>query len=136
MGRRSVVGEHVLDVMRAGEQHCWTLDDLQAALASGVAPPNPSSVFRAVIRLEEAGEVIRVPMDERRASFEVAGRHHDHLICEGCGAVEAVACAVLEQLSAHLRDSAGFVVSGHQLVLTGTCRACRETVTEPGRGAS
>lgn len=124
VGRRSIISEQVLDLMREDGRHCWTLDDLQDGLTGRGLAPDPSSVFRAVTRLEDAGQVVRVPIDARRGHFEVAGEHHEHLVCESCGAVEPIACSVVISLAAEVRASSGFVVTGHQVVLSGTCARC------------
>lgn len=124
MGRRGVVSEQLLELMRDGGQHCWTLDDLQDGLAGRGLLPDPSSVFRAVSRLEETGRLVRVPIDDRRGHFEVAGEHHEHLVCEACGAIEPIACSVLTSLGDQVGASSGFLVTGHQIVLSGTCARC------------
>lgn len=128
MGRRGAVFAQVLELMRSEDRHCWTLEDVQAGLASRGLDPDPSSVFRAVTRLQDAGRVVRVPIDDRRSHYEIAGGHHDHLVCERCSQVEPLACSVLRALSDDVRRRSGFVVSDHRLVLTGTCRNCFEGI--------
>lgn len=124
MGRRSVISEQILEVMSGGGRHCWTLEDLHDDLAGRGVEPDPSSVFRAVTRLEDAGRLVRVPVDDRRGRFEVAGAHHEHLVCEVCGAIEPIACSIVASLTEQVQAACGFVVSGHQLVLSGSCRHC------------
>ena len=124
MGRRGVIAEQVLDLMRAGGRHCWSLDDLKDALVRRGLEPDPSSVFRAVVRLEDAGQVVRVPIDDRRGHYEVAGEHHEHLICEACGGIEPIDCSVVASLVEKVRATSGFAVTGHQVVLSGTCERC------------
>lgn len=124
MGRRSVISEQVLDLMADDARHCWTLDDLQDGLVGRGLAPDPSSVFRAVTRLEDAGRVVRVAVDERRGHFEVAGGHHEHLVCDACGGIEPITCAVVASLVDQVRTSSGFVVTDHHVVLSGTCARC------------
>ena len=124
MGRRSVIPHHVLELMQQGNRHCWTIDEVHSGLAGHGLASDPSSVFRAVTRLEGEGRIVRVPIDDRRAHYEVAAGHHDHLVCARCGGVEPLACAVVQALADQVRARSGFVVSDHQLVLTGTCQAC------------
>lgn len=132
MSRRAVVSEQVLDLMRDDDRHCWTLDALAAGLAERGLVVDPSSVFRAVNRLEDAGELVRAPVDDRRGHFEVAGDHHEHLVCETCGDVEPIACSVVASLARSVRTESGFVVTGHQVLLSGTCARCAGT---PGTGS-
>ncbi|MDA8357514.1 MAG: transcriptional repressor [Actinomycetota bacterium] len=124
MGRRALLANQVLQIMRRHARHCWTLDELQEDLRRRGMTPDPSSVFRAVCGLAQAGEVVRVPIDHGRGHYEVAAGHHEHLICGTCGRVEPLACAIVDALAEQVRHSSGFAVSGHQLVLTGTCAGC------------
>lgn len=124
MGRRGVIAGQVLALMRDEDRHCWSLDELKDGLAGRGLDPDPSSVFRAVSRLEEAGQVVRVPLDDRRGHYEVAGDHHEHLHCEVCGGIEPIDCSVVASLVDQVRASSGFVVTGHQVVLSGTCARC------------
>lgn len=132
MARRSVISEQILEVMSAGGRHCWTLDDLQGDLVGRGLEPDPSSVFRAVTRLEDAGRVVRVPVDDRRGRFEVAGDHHEHLVCEACGTIEPIACSIVASLADQVRAASGFIVSGHQVVLSGTCGRCAGAADDAG----
>ena len=125
MGRRAVIPDRLTDLMDEGDQHCWTVEDLQAALAGQGFEADPSSIFRAVNRLEDEGLVHRVVLGDRRARYELAGEHHEHLLCDCCGAVGPLPCALVDALVQDVWDSCGFTVSDHRLVLTGTCGPCR-----------
>jgi len=120
-----VIPERVTELMDEGGQHCWTIDDLHEALAERGTEPDPSSVSRAVSRLEDRGVVQKVALGDRRARYELAGAHHEHLVCDCCGTVEPLPCALIETLSRDVWNRCGFAVSDHRLVLTGTCHACR-----------
>lgn len=124
MARRSLIAEQVLEIMRRPVRHCWTLDELQDDLARRGLAPNPSSVFRAVCGLERSGTVVRVPVGDGRGHYEVASEHHDHLVCSTCGRMEPLACSIVADLASRVRVWSGFLVSGHQLVLSGTCGTC------------
>lgn len=118
--------------MRQDEGHAWTLEDLQAALVERGTPADFSSVFRAMAKLEGHEIVRRVELDDGRARFELRGEHHDHLRCQGCGQVTPVPCSMVDSALAEVELATGFAVSGHWLVLTGTCPRCRQH--EPGPG--
>ena len=124
MARSSLIAEQVLAIMRRPVRHCWTLDELQDDLVRGGRVPNPSSVFRAVCRLERAGTVVRVPLGDGRGHYEVASEHHDHLVCGTCRRVEPLACSIVADLPSRVRAWSGFLISGHQFVLSGTCGTC------------
>ena len=124
MGRRGVIAEQMLELMHESSRHCWTLDDLQDGLMRRGHASDLSSVFRAVTRLENGGQVARVPIDDRRGHYEIAGDHHEHLVCESCGTIEPVACSTVASLAEEVRGATGFVVTGHWVVLSGTCARC------------
>ncbi|MDA8284935.1 MAG: transcriptional repressor [Actinomycetota bacterium] len=124
MGRSSAIAEQILEIMRRAARHCWTFDELQADLAHRGVAPNPSSIFRAVSSLEQTGAVVRVPLGDGRGHYEVFSDHHDHVVCDTCGRVEALGCSIVDDLASRVRASSGFVMSAHQLVLSGTCAAC------------
>lgn len=134
MGRHAVIPDRLTDLMRAGGQHCWTVEDLQGALADQGFDADPSSIFRAVNRLEDEGTVRKVALGDRRSRYELAGEHHEHLVCDGCGMVEPLPCALADALVGSVGDRCGFAVSGHRVVLTGTCGSCGSH-TEPGGAA-
>ncbi len=139
MVRRSLVAEQVLEIMCRPVRHCWTLDELQDDLARRGLAPNPSSVFRAVCGLERSGTVVRVPLGDGRGHYEVASEHHDHLVCDTCGRMEPLACSIVADLASRVRVWSGFLVSGHQLVLSGTCGTCAgeaHVAPQPGRPSS
>lgn len=125
MGRRAVVPEQVKVVMTGGARHCWTLDELHDELRTAGHEADPSTVFRALGRLQAQGVVRTVALDDRRGRYELAGDHHEHLVCEGCGGVEAVPCGLVTRWVDQVRRTCGFEVSDHQLVLRGRCRRCR-----------
>ena len=132
MGRSSAVAEQILELMRRAARHCWSFDELQADLAGRGVAPNPSSIFRAVSSLEQTGAIVRVPLGDGRGHYEVSSEHHDHVVCDACGRVEALGCSIVEDLASRVRDSSGFVMSAHQLVLSGTCAACTEDRGDAG----
>ena len=124
MGRRAVVPEQLEAVMSGGDRHCWTLEQLHDDLRTAGHPADPSTVFRALGRLEAQGVVRTVPIDGRRGHYELAGEHHEHLVCEGCRRIEAVPCGLVASWVEQVRATCGFEVAGHQLVLRGWCRRC------------
>jgi Fe2+ or Zn2+ uptake regulation protein len=82
------------------------------------------TVYRILERLHHTGLVEQIDL-RGVAHFGLAGGHHDHMICERCGRIEALDPCVLDSLAeSRLRDT-GFLVTGHRLDLLGLCRACQ-----------
>lgn len=80
-----------------------------------------ATVYRALRRFEEAGEIESVSIPGQPDRYELAGLdHHHHFCCRDCARVFDVAgCAVREQ-----KIPSGFEVDGHEVVLFGRCDRC------------
>jgi Fe2+ or Zn2+ uptake regulation protein len=93
-----------------------------------------SSVYRNLSVLEQAGAVRRVITEEGIARYELAEdltKHHHHLVCRSCGAVEDVTIPArlertVERTLADAAAAADFEGAVHRVDLIGTCRNCRE----------
>lgn len=126
-----MVPGQVMAAMAGGTHHCWTLDEIHAQLGAAGFEPDPSTVFRAVGRLEAEGVIRSVALDGRRGYYEVASGHHEHLVCIGCGDIEAVPCGLVASWVEEIRRTSRFEVDDHQFVLRGRCRRCREADISP-----
>ncbi len=84
-----------------------------------------ATVYRTLERFVSVSLATRLRLGGGAARYEIADpRHHHHLVCTSCGAVEALAtCQVgpLEDLA--LREH-GFRVASHNLEFFGTCQGC------------
>jgi Fur family ferric uptake transcriptional regulator len=110
--------------MERPEHHTWTLDGLQAGLASRGTPADFSTVYRAAEKLVADGAARKVVLDDGRARFELAGAHHDHLYCTGCDEVIAVPCVIDRRASSAIATEIGAAILGHNIVLSGLCPKC------------
>jgi Fur family transcriptional regulator, ferric uptake regulator len=81
-----------------------------------------ATVYRNIKMLVEEGWLIPVELPGAITHYEVAGKvHHHHFHCRGCGKVfELMAC--LPRVQELAPD--GFRVTGHELLLYGSCAAC------------
>jgi Fur family ferric uptake transcriptional regulator len=124
MPRPSHVRDAVSELVAGSDRHGWTLDDAHAALASKGVDADPSSVFRALVRLADAGDLERVELGDGRARFERTGHHHEHIVCSSCGEVAEVPGCLIEGAIPEVERRTGFAVSGHSLTFSGRCGAC------------
>jgi len=101
------------------------------------------TVYRTLARLHAAGLVEQVDANGT-AYFGLADRHHDHVICQRCGAVEPMEACLLGPLEGVRLAGSDFLITGHRLDLFGLCRNCqgalpprqastRSRTTPPGR---
>lgn len=106
----------------------FTVDALAVSARAEDPAIGVATVYRAVAAMEASGWLERV--GERAGSALYARcpagtHHHHHLICTGCGRLEAADCP-LESVSASARTQSGFVLTGHEVTLYGLCPDCAE----------
>lgn len=103
----------------------FTVDDLLSCRGAGRA-----TVFRTIRLLTDLGVVCRVLMEDGSLHYRVSqrGKHHHHIVCTECGAVQELDQCGISDLMTDLSRSTGFEVEGHWLELYGRCVACRERV--------
>ena len=124
MPRPSHVRDAVRDRLCGGDRHLWSIEELQLALHAADVPADYSSVFRALVWLEENGGALKVDLGDGRARYEAPGGHHEHVRCDACGAVGAIPGCVVEGAVGEVEQATGFQVRSHRLVLTGLCPDC------------
>jgi Fur family ferric uptake transcriptional regulator len=122
-GRRQLVG------VLAEADRPLTASELVAS-----CPSLPqSTAYRNLAVLAQAGAVHRVAGTDEFLRYEldemVTGRHHHHLVCRSCGAVEDFAApSGLERSVSSLMGTVGtergFRAETHRLDVVGTCAAC------------
>ena len=119
---------HVRDAVRlriAGDpRHGWSVDELKAELEEAGLRPDYSSVFRALVWLEEHGLIESVDLGDGKTRYESARAHHEHVQCERCGAVGEVPGCLVEESAANIESSTGYRLTSHRLVLSGVCPNC------------
>ena len=82
------------------------------------------TVYRTLARLRTAGLVEQVDMGGT-AQYGLVDRHHDHIICQRCGAVAAMDSCLLGPLEGARLAGSNFLITGHRLDVFGLCRACQ-----------
>jgi len=128
----------ILDAMASGA-HLATCQTIWERAHKRTRGLGLVTAYRTLERLRSVGVVEQVDL-RGAAHFGLADRHHEHIICERCGAVEALdTCVLASMTGSRLRDS-GFLVTGHRVDLIGLCPACQRAVPHPlaprARGAS
>jgi Fur family transcriptional regulator, ferric uptake regulator len=99
-------------------------EEVLAAAQKQVNGLGIATVYRNLKSLVEEGWLVTVELPGQSARYELAGKdHHHHFHCEKCGRVfELHGC--VERLAELV--PAGFKMTGHDLLLYGQCRACRD----------
>lgn len=100
----------------------FTVDDLLSCRGAGRA-----TVFRTIRLLTEIGAVCRVLLEDGSLHYRVSerGKHHHHLVCSDCGAVQELDQCAIDGVVRELTGGTGFEIEGHWLELYGKCSTCR-----------
>ena len=115
----------VLQALGGGDH--VTADDILVHARTRYPSMTPSTVYRTLDALVEAGIARRTDLGAERLHFEVARAHrHHHVVCQACGAVEHLHDRSLESLAAAIAAETGFELSPDQeIAVPGLCPACR-----------
>lgn len=85
-----------------------------------------ATVFRAIKLFANAGLAREACRDDGARQYEHAygHRHHDHLLCVGCGSVIEFQDDDIEKAQERVYHNYGYSPSGHRLELLGLCPDC------------
>jgi len=124
----------VLQAIAAGE-HVGA-DAVLAHARARYPSINPSTVYRALDALVEAGLALRSDLGAGRLHYEMAREHrHHHAVCQRCGAVAHLHDATLAPLAAALDADTGYALSpDREITVPGLCPACRAAGAGPEVG--
>lgn len=117
LGRKPVVPSRITDLLT--EYHLLSAPQILEKLAKDGRSVNKTSVYRALDKLLAEGSVCKQLFLEDSVVYELRSAHHDHMVCERCGKVEAIACSTNSEVV-----KPGFTVSHHHLTVFGTCESC------------
>ena len=122
MERKTRQREAILAALREADRPLGTKEllDLASKHAPGIGI---ATVYRALKTLTEEGLLAAVDIPGEPPRYEIAGKsHHHHFHCKSCDRVyEVPGCpGQLQSLA-----PAGFRVEGHEVLLYGSCSACR-----------
>jgi Fur family ferric uptake transcriptional regulator len=86
-----------------------------------------ATVYRTVKLLVQAGLASARHFGDGFARFEVKEeQHHDHMICEECGAILEFTDGEIERLQENVARRHGFQIHRHRLELYGLCSRCQK----------
>lgn len=115
----------VLEVFRTADVRHMSAEDVYHRLASQQADVGLATVYRVLTQLEEAGMLARHNFNAGKAVYELnEGRHHDHLICLGCGRTDEFTDPTIEKRQKAVAESLGYVLRDHEMALYGYCAEC------------
>lgn len=102
-----------------------TIADIRAKVKALDSTINPSTIYRALAVLTNAGLVTATEMQDGHKVYRIAGEaSHHHLICQSCGNVQTVGSEAIAPLLQSILDSYDFIIIADHLALKGFCQQC------------
>ena len=125
--RRGGARNAVVELLDA--QDCaLTAQEIDDRLRAGGRRVGRASVYRILEMLTELRLVQRIDVGQGVARYErhlPDGDHHHHLVCDSCGQIAPFSDPTLEQAIERVSRRLSFDVDDHDVVLHGSCGACR-----------
>jgi Fur family ferric uptake transcriptional regulator len=124
-GRMTAARRAVIDEIVGAGGHV-TAEDLIERVRGALPGVDPSTIYRNLSALEDAGVVYHVHLAHGPSVYHLtdADKIHAHAVCEHCGAEAEVPAGALRELANDLLAANGFQLGRQHFALTGRCRRC------------
>ena len=123
-GRVTVPRRAILESLVALSPHV-TAEELAGHVQARHPEVHESTVYRTLDRLSSLGVVEHVHLGHGRAVYHVPDAGHQHLHCDGCGAVTEAPDELFAPLVAAVAERFGFELDLDHFALGGRCADCR-----------
>ena len=117
----------ILQILESSATKHLSAEDVYKALIMANEDVGLATVYRVLTQLESAGLVKRHQFEGGHSVFEMtAVDHHDHIVCNHCGAVEEFFDEVIENQQEMIAAKLGFKITDHSMYLYGICKNCQK----------
>lgn len=118
--------EFVLRALYESSKHLNS-DDVYARIKQKYdASIGIATVYRVLSLLEDAGLVRYIVLGNTKYYEIDDKKHHDHLVCIGCGVVVEFFDEIVEKKQDDIAKKNGFDLINHDMTLYGLCAECRK----------
>ncbi|AKU91093.1 Fur family transcriptional regulator [Vulgatibacter incomptus] len=100
------------------------VEELLAKVREEDSRVSAATVYRTMKLLTESGIANARNFGDGQTRFEIAGEHHDHLICTTCGRIVEFEDEGIEARQAEIARAHGFTLANHKMELYGVCSDC------------
>lgn len=112
----------ILDIFQKAQLRHLSAEDVYRLLFEQGHDTGLATVYRVLTQLHQAGLLKQAHFESGKAVYELDdGRHHDHLVCAGCGRVQEFHDDVIERRQQSIAREHGFEVVRHSHILHGRC---------------
>ncbi len=129
--KRSAQRDAVVEVFFRSDSHL-SVDDLLKLVKRKNPAVGRTTVYRTLKLLTAAGLATELQLrGETRFEREYKRHHHDHFICNGCGAIFEFSNDEIERAQDDAAQEIGFTIQGHRHQIFGLCAACTAKAAAP-----
>jgi len=129
--RLTLQREIIIEAVEAVHGHI-SVDDIYQQVHPRFPQVNLSTIYRTLELLEQAGLVGHSHFHDGATKWHRAGEgHHQHLVCERCGAESELELSVVAPLATEIRERYGFAANLGHFAITGVCQACLKKGERP-----
>ena len=117
---------HILEIFLTQKGHV-TAEELYETVKARQKGIGQATVYRALKLFSGAGIARQVDFGDGVARYEhqPGDGHHDHLICEVCGANEEILDETIEKHQEEVAARHGYRLTRHKMSLYGVCPRCQ-----------
>lgn len=116
----------ILSILETSEARHVSAEDVYKIALKQDESFGIATIYRVLNQFESAGIVKRHHIDGEHSLFELdRGKHHDHVICVGCGRMDEFFDKTIEKHQKTVADKLGYEIKDHSLCIYGTCKACQ-----------
>jgi len=124
--RSSSIANAILELLDIQNNH-FTAAEIYDALHTTYSAVNRSTVYRALKRLVDAGEVSISDIGRDSQVYErFTGDPHHHLVCQLCNRILMLQDGIVREFFQDVELTEGFKVVTNHLILYGVCDQCRK----------
>ncbi len=125
--RKSSADQIILETLAEQKAHL-TSHQIYEEVHKRLPAINPSTVYRALDRLVDAGKVSVSDMGLGADVYELTGeKQHHHLVCQKCGQIIMIGDLEIAGLFSELEEKYKYKIITNHLILFGICEVCQET---------
>ena len=125
MNKRSTIQRSlVLEAVKELQCHV-TADEVYDAVVKKHPDISRGTVYRNLNLLSDIGEIRKMEMPSGADRYDHLCHVHYHARCMQCGQVFDVDMEVIADLERSIKDTRGFMFTGHDIIFKGICFGCR-----------
>ncbi|MDR1519994.1 MAG: transcriptional repressor [Planctomycetota bacterium] len=123
--RNTIQRSLVLEAVRELQCHA-TADEIYNTIVKKHPGIGKGTIYRNLVRLSDTGEIRKMAMPGGADRYDHICHEHYHARCVACGRVFDVEMEYIADLERRIKDTNGFVFTGHDVIFKGICRECTQ----------